>query len=298
MSTASWYEQIFVDQAVKRQGSSTDRPPFFIASAIPDDEQSQADESYHDGEAGHYDSYSQTPRIAVAEKWILSWISQTVPDGVIVDLGCGTGRVAHALADVNRQVIAIDRSQQMLAQASAALPADTTALLRCDARMMPLADGSVDAVVCSGVLHHIPEWSDAIKEISRILRPGGTLVVREPNAEYAQALFAPVERAIDALVSAASRRRHSAEIAEVDQFQPSPVEQPIVLAEVSKAAAGYGLQPTWEGSAKFFGSLGVPDAVPFQRPYFEIANLVDRAILNSIGLRRGSLAMGVYLKSS
>ncbi|MET8283540.1 class I SAM-dependent methyltransferase [Micromonospora sp. NPDC005174] len=295
--TASWHEQIFLNQAVKRLESGVDRPPMFAALMIPDDEPSQADERYHDGEADRYDSYSQTPRIAVAERWILSWISRTVPNGVIVDLGCGTGRIAHELASVERRVIAIDRSQQMLAQASATLPADSTALLRCDARMVPVADGSVDAVVCSGVLHHIPDWPDAIREMSRILRPGGTMIVREPNAEYPEALFAPVERAIESVVRTASRRRHPAQASEPDQFQPSPVEQPIVLAEVSKRAADYGLKPTWEGSAKFFGSLGIPDAVPLQRMYFEIANLVDRAILHSIGLRHGSLAIGVYAKS-
>ncbi|MET8090573.1 class I SAM-dependent methyltransferase [Micromonospora sp. NPDC005220] len=295
--TASWHEQIFFNQAVKRLESLVAHPPMFVATTIPDDEQSQADEQYHDGEADRYDSYSQTPRIAVAERWILSWISRTIPNGVIVDLGCGTGRIARQLADTNRRVIAIDRSQQMLAQAGAALPADTTALLRCDARMVPVADGSVDAVVCSGVLHHIPDWPAAIQEMSRILRPGGTMIVREPNAEYPEALFAPVERAIATMARIASRHQRPAQVGELDQFQPSPVEQPIVLAEVSKQATQYGLRPTWEGSAKFFASLGIPDAVPLQRLYFEVANLVDRAIMNSIGLRRGSLAIGVYTKS-
>lgn len=49
-----------------------------------------------------------------------------------------------------------------------------------DARSMPLADGTVDAVLCTQVIEHIPEPVPVLQEIRRVLRPGGTLILSVP----------------------------------------------------------------------------------------------------------------------
>src|SRR6478672_9102903 len=49
-----------------------------------------------------------------------------------------------------------------------------------DARLIPLADGTVDAVLCTQVIEHIPEPVPVIREIHRVLRPGGTLILSVP----------------------------------------------------------------------------------------------------------------------
>lgn len=294
--TSNWHSRVIVGEAVKRLGSGAGRAPMFTALAMPDDEASEADERYHDAESDRYDRYSEIPRISVAERWILPWIRRNTPNGIVVDLGCGTGRIARFLAGSDRRVIAIDRSRRMLDKAGATLDGATTTLLRCDAREIPIRDASVDSVVCSGVLHHIPDLPAAMQEIARLLRPGGTLIVREPNAQYSDTVFAPVEKAMAGLVAASTRYHPPIVASAADKFMPSPVERPIALAEISAEAVRCGLRLSWAGSAKFFGSLGIPEAVPFQRVYFEVANVVDRAILHTVGLDRGALAMAVYLK--
>jgi len=49
-----------------------------------------------------------------------------------------------------------------------------------DARFLPIADGSVDVVLCTQVLEHIPEPVPVLEEIFRVLRPGGTLILSVP----------------------------------------------------------------------------------------------------------------------
>jgi SAM-dependent methyltransferase len=52
--------------------------------------------------------------------------------------------------------------------------------LVCDASAMPVADGSFDAVLCTEVLEHVPEPAKVVRELGRILRPGGRLMLTAP----------------------------------------------------------------------------------------------------------------------
>jgi len=53
-----------------------------------------------------------------------------------------------------------------------------------DLTKIDAADGSFDAVFIFGVLHHIPEWTEALCQISRVLKPGGVLLVEEPRYRF------------------------------------------------------------------------------------------------------------------
>lgn len=289
-----WYKSVLCGTAVAMADDDVKGPPLYVATEIPDDELTQTDEAYHDSEAAGYDSYSEIPRVAVAESWIQPWLVKSSLDGVIVDLGAGTGRVAQHLAVGGRHVIAVDRSRQMLLQARPKLPADRAVLLRADARALPIEDSAVDTVVCSGVLHHIPAWPDAIHEIARVLKPGGRLIVREPNARYPEKLFAPFERAIEAIVKRVRVRAGQTEQT-WDPNSLSPVETPVRLTELAREADRYGLKLQWHGSAMFLGSLGLPDEMPLQRAYFKFANLVDRAALALTHQPYGSLVLAIFV---
>jgi Methyltransferase domain len=59
-------------------------------------------------------------------------------------------------------------------------PAESVDLVG-DARSLPLADGSVDAVLCTQVLEHVPEPVPVVKEIHRVLRPGGRMILSLPG---------------------------------------------------------------------------------------------------------------------
>jgi ubiquinone/menaquinone biosynthesis C-methylase UbiE/DNA-binding transcriptional ArsR family regulator len=97
---------------------------------------------------------------------------------VVADLGCGTGNAAELLAPVVKRVIAIDQSEAMLSAARKRLAGLTNLeFVLADLERLPLRDGSVDAAVCSLVLHHMGEPALACREMARILKPGGTCLV-------------------------------------------------------------------------------------------------------------------------
>jgi ubiquinone/menaquinone biosynthesis C-methylase UbiE len=268
--------------------------PLLVARRLPLDAATAADEAYHDQEASGYDDSCTIPRVVAAEGWIVPWIRRQTPPGITVDLGCGTGRVTRALAGGGRAVIAVDRSTTMLEVARRQVPPSDVVLLRGDVRQLPLRDRSVSSVVCSGVLHHVPAWREAVQEAARVLRPGGRLIVREPNADYPAALFEPFERALGRLV----RWLPPGGIGAAESGQAgeslSPVERPIAPAELVETARQAGLHVTSTGSAMLFGSLGMPDAVPAQQLYFGPANLVDRLLLGLTHHRAGALLLGVF----
>lgn len=93
------------------------------------------------------------------------------PDWVIADIGCGTGNVADVLAPVVEEVIAVDQSGPMLEAAKQRLAGHEHVRFECGAiESLPLRDASVDAVVCSLVLHHVEDVQAGIHELARVLR--------------------------------------------------------------------------------------------------------------------------------
>jgi ubiquinone/menaquinone biosynthesis C-methylase UbiE len=102
------------------------------------------------------------------------------PEGRLLDIGTGTGRVLELLAPRVRQALGVDASKAMLALARARLSAP--GLAHCAVRLadmyrLPLADRSFDTVVLQMVLHHAEDPAGAVLEATRVLSPGGRLLV-------------------------------------------------------------------------------------------------------------------------
>jgi len=101
-------------------------------------------------------------------------------DRHVLEIGCGTGFNTTYLAQQSRSVLAIDGSAGMLAQARSKVAAPHVLLMRCDLQhAWPLADASMDLVICMLVLEHIPDVYAIFHEASRVLRPGGAFFVCE-----------------------------------------------------------------------------------------------------------------------
>jgi len=100
------------------------------------------------------------------------------PTWVIGDLGCGTGHVSESLAPFVGQIIAVDGSVAMLAEAKHRLEDhDNIQIRHGDLESLPIDDDALDAAVLALVLHHLPDPGAAMREVARVLRPGGRVLL-------------------------------------------------------------------------------------------------------------------------
>ena len=120
---------------------------------------------------------------AVPER--LGWLAGLLdphPGQRIVDLGCGTGAMLAVLAEAARvELVGLDLSAAALRAAARALQAGSDGawlLVQADlGRAIPLADQSVDRVLSHNVLECLPDPAALLEEVTRVLRPGGRLVL-------------------------------------------------------------------------------------------------------------------------
>jgi glycogen synthase len=98
----------------------------------------------------------------------------------VLDVGCGPGRLLAPLAGCHR-VTGCDVSPEMLAEARRRCPPGVR-LVRADARRLPFADGAFDALIALDLLAHLPHLADALRELARVVRAGGTLLFDSSNA--------------------------------------------------------------------------------------------------------------------
>ncbi|WP_396205046.1 ArsR/SmtB family transcription factor [Gemmatimonas sp.] len=102
------------------------------------------------------------------------------PEWVVGDLGCGTGALTAALAPHVQHVHAIDASPAMLTAASARLaPHANVTVTEGALEALPLNDGVLDVAVMMLVMHHVTDPVRALREVHRVLRPGGRLLVTD-----------------------------------------------------------------------------------------------------------------------
>jgi SAM-dependent methyltransferase len=112
---------------------------------------------------------------------LLARLEPPLPMGArVLDVGCGTGANGPVLADgPGRVVFGIDRSDVPLGLAGTG-ERGHRARLRGDAAKLPFADASFDLVVALDVLEHLDDDAAAARELWRVLRPGGAIVVFVP----------------------------------------------------------------------------------------------------------------------
>jgi len=95
-------------------------------------------------------------------------------DYVVADLGCGTGPLTAELVGSVKRVIAVDNSPAMLKAAQKRLEGfDNVDLRRGDLAALPIDDATCDAAMMVLVLTYIADTADALREMARILKPGG-----------------------------------------------------------------------------------------------------------------------------
>lgn len=102
-----------------------------------------------------------------------------VPGKTAADIGCGTGFITEGLLEKGLKVIAVDQSPAMLDELRSAMGSPSLECRQGEAESLPMDDGSVDYAFANMFLHHVESPPVAIREMVRILKPGGVLVITD-----------------------------------------------------------------------------------------------------------------------
>lgn len=118
------------------------------------------------------------------ELTIMKKMAPLPPGALVIEVGCGRGAGANLIRKLLHPAVthASDLDIDMIQRANSYLsPADRRALSFhvADTLYLPYRNDTVDAVFIFGVLHHVPEWQAGLREIVRVIKPGGHLYFEE-----------------------------------------------------------------------------------------------------------------------
>lgn len=102
-------------------------------------------------------------------------------DSRVLDLGCGTGADLTQLAESSAHAVGIDRSLAMAHSSRRAQPYEDGAVVNGDGQHLPFRDDCFEACWARAVLLHTPDPQRALFEVARVVRPGGRVVLSEPD---------------------------------------------------------------------------------------------------------------------
>jgi SAM-dependent methyltransferase len=185
----------------------------------------------------HYPEPVDLPDPAADRKFerISDALREHLPGRRLLDAGCGDGRYFAVIAErpPTERLVGCDIAQRILdtARATATRAGLEPELLRANVESLPFEDGAFDLVLCSQVLEHALDPAAALRELARVLQPGGTLLLSTDHAgnTVTRALFAP-RAAVTGILGLRNRR--------------APVvwpERRFPLDELERLIAGAGL---------------------------------------------------------
>ncbi|MHC4481732.1 MAG: class I SAM-dependent methyltransferase [Planctomycetota bacterium] len=109
---------------------------------------------------------------------VVDLLAARLPKGRIVDVGAGSGALAHMLQQRGYDVQALDIAPEHCEY-------DDVHVRQCDVvQGLPCEDGALDALTCTEVIEHLEDPFKAVREFNRVLKPGGLLVLTTPNYSH------------------------------------------------------------------------------------------------------------------
>ncbi|HET7216531.1 MAG TPA: class I SAM-dependent methyltransferase [Vicinamibacterales bacterium] len=115
------------------------------------------------------------------------------PDDRVLDFAAGTCWASELLARLGVRTVSVDLSLEMMRRGRQRLAADGRLVFRDQAsfvtargQVLPFVAGSFDGVLCMNALHHLPSYAAVLREMHRILKPGGRAVFSEPGTRHAR----------------------------------------------------------------------------------------------------------------
>ena len=124
--------------------------------------------------APDYDRQWAAYNAATARRTLGTFFAVESGPSLLLDVGCGTGSMLAGLIGSPHVGAGLDRSAEMLAVARGRLPGAT--LVRGDAAALPFPDATFDAVVTNSVLHYADDPAACVRELVRVVKPGGPVV--------------------------------------------------------------------------------------------------------------------------
>lgn len=276
-------------------------------------------EAFYDAEAAQYDA--RHPEVVEGDvAWWRERLAALLAPGRtagtplrLLDVGCGTGFISTLAAphlDAGAVAVGIDQSAGMLACARAKLAATAGGarcrLLRADAAHLPWRTASFDIVAVNSFLHHVYDPGAVLREIDRVLRPGGALLLahepnraffRSPLIRWAAAAYKGIGlgmRVPDELRDAVNVRLRAAGVAEAPidgdailrlvEFH-SPLEQGVLTVDKDK---GFTLHDFLEGELRGYAVLEHTEySTFFHRPVLARHPWLQGAVQGAARLLRG-----------
>jgi ubiquinone/menaquinone biosynthesis C-methylase UbiE len=142
-------------------------------------------------EARDYDAMDHAQ---VNRAFVVDLLAFRRPQGKILDVGTGTALIPIEFCkqSPHGSITAVDAAHHMLKVAQANVDraglSSRIKLQHGDAKKMPFADGTFDAIMSNSIVHHIPDPENVLQEIARVVKPGGVVFLRDlmrPNDDAA-----------------------------------------------------------------------------------------------------------------
>jgi len=109
---------------------------------------------------------------------ILAQLGLPQPDGAVLDAGGGTGRVAQYFVGKAARVVVADQTFEMLQEV---VKKDGLTAVGALTEQLPFPDGYFCCVIMVDALHHVADQAATIRELWRVLKPGGRVIIEEPD---------------------------------------------------------------------------------------------------------------------
>lgn len=153
------------------RGSATDRL-----------ESAPADDAARLGNPSFVWRFGQERRLAILSRFV------SLRGALVLDLGCGVGEYVRAFQREGARAVGLDIEPRRLAEARRRLAAGAggapAALVAAAGERLPLRDGCLDAAVLNEVIEHVADDAATLREVRRVLKPGGRCVIFAPNRLY------------------------------------------------------------------------------------------------------------------
>lgn len=163
---------------------------------LPRDSDSVAD--YYDNWAEDYDRTLRQWEYEAPEQVAGRLRAELAPEAVILDAGCGTGLSGRALAAAGFTTIdGMDVSARSLELAREHDVYRDLAHVDMQDLPLPYADDAYDGLVCVGVMTYLPESDAILREFSRILKPGGCIVLTQRDHLFEERRFGETLAALE-----------------------------------------------------------------------------------------------------